>query len=175
MELFYACGARGLTASLLRLQIPNQKLMEDAVINVTQSRAFQDRVYFEVDARRVTAAMIEDLSDRVHTLVHADAGADLFDRTFDSFAYVHAVHNPLKYEVRVTAHAPALGSAPHADRSGALSARPRFPSGLAARASAQRSADRRLLSAGVQHGVLPSFVPGPQPRLLRHRPVASRA
>jgi hypothetical protein len=38
------------------VQVPNEKLMQTDLLNITQSRAYQDRIFFEVDARRITQA-----------------------------------------------------------------------------------------------------------------------
>lgn len=67
--------------------------------NVTQSRNFQDRVFFEVDARHLSEALLDDLSDRVDALVFSEEDGHFFDQSFQSFAHVAAVVNPLKFQV----------------------------------------------------------------------------
>jgi hypothetical protein len=83
----------------LGVQIPNEKLMAEEILNITQSKMYQDRIYFEVDAKGVTQEMIDDLSKQVQQLVMSHSDGHFFDQGFESFAHVHRVTDPLKYEV----------------------------------------------------------------------------
>jgi hypothetical protein len=80
--------------------VPNEKLMSSELLNITQSRPFQERLFFEVDARLVSQAILDDLSDRLHALTVSEDDCSLFDQTFDCFAHIAAVTDPLKYQVR---------------------------------------------------------------------------
>jgi homogentisate 1,2-dioxygenase len=86
--------------SFVVVQIPNEKLMAEDILNITQSKVYQDRIYFDVDASRVTQDKIDDLSKRVQKLVMSDSDGHFFDQGFESFAHVHKINDPLKYEVR---------------------------------------------------------------------------
>ena len=83
----------------LRVQVPNEKLMAEELLNITQSRPFQERLFFEVDARLVSQATLDDLTDRVAAMVASEDDCSLFDQSFESFAHIAAVTNPLKYQV----------------------------------------------------------------------------
>jgi hypothetical protein len=80
--------------------VPNEKLMTSELLNITQSASFQDRIFFEVDARRVNQEMIDDLSDRVQGLIASVDDGHYFDQDFEGFTHIASVKNPLKYEVR---------------------------------------------------------------------------
>lgn len=67
---------------------------------MSQSTKYQDRLYFEVDARNVTQAMVDDLTDRLHTLMQTEDDGVYFDPSFDSFAHIAHMKDPLKYQVR---------------------------------------------------------------------------
>lgn len=82
-------------------QAPNQKLMACDIHNLTTSGNLQDRLEFEVDASRLTPEVLLDLERRVRAVVDSEHHGHLFDSTFDAFASILRVVDPLKHQVRV--------------------------------------------------------------------------
>ena len=73
--------------------------MNGDLVNITQSRCYQDRIFFEVDSRRITQQLIDDLAERLQALIQSEEEGHFFDQGFEGFAHVAAVTNPLKFQV----------------------------------------------------------------------------
>lgn len=83
------------------VQVPNEKLMATDIVNITESKAMQDRIQFEVDATDVTPDLVRDLSDSVAEVVALEHLAHLYDAEFTPYAAMVQVTDPLKYQVRL--------------------------------------------------------------------------
>lgn len=92
-------------------QVPNETLMKSDIDNITESDALMDRIHFEVDAKGVTPAAIQELGHRVHEMMKDAAVAHLYDHHYHPHASIRAIGNPLKFQVRPVRRACVSGTA----------------------------------------------------------------
>lgn len=92
--------AYGLTDnSNLFMQVPNEKLMQSDILNVTHSRNLTDRLTFEVDVLTMTPELCDDLAKRVVEMQEREEPRRLFNNDITPGSYILGVSNPLKYSV----------------------------------------------------------------------------
>jgi hypothetical protein len=82
-----------------RVQVPNEKLMQTDIVNITESKYLQDRVVFEVDATNIGPEAVADLAARVQEVTHDTHVQHLYDQEFVPYAALVEVTDPLKYQV----------------------------------------------------------------------------
>ena len=82
------------------MQVPNEKLMQCDIDNVTESDPLLMRIAFDIDARGITLDTVRDLEHMVRDMMQGEAVQHLYDQSYEVTAVIKAVGNPLKYQVR---------------------------------------------------------------------------